>query len=111
MLGMGMLGAYSNALSPWGLLDTASGGSEFTEEAVYDAVFPDRIEARVSGGPYVTLFGALQYTHVEQYSTADIISRDLGATLRIASSVPGPGVLYLNAIVLVCMARRRRSCQ
>lgn len=86
------LGAYPDALSPWGLLDTASGGNEWIEEPFYSD--PDQ--------PYYTNRGLLgTFANDTNYAFDSHVSVTLGAnlvagdasTLRIAS-IPSPSAVF-----------------
>ena len=94
------LGAYPVALSPWGLLDTASGNREWLEEPFYPGDLRDR-----------GMHGAWAGNDPERaYITRIGGSGSRSATLRIASAVPTPGG-GISGILLaggVCSLRRRR---
>lgn len=100
------LGAYPQTLSPWGLLDTSGGTTEWTESILQVDNFRQR---RNQGGAWG--LGGTIGTDVIYGVSADFPTD--GATqegFRLASAVPTPGsTLPLTAaLVLVNMRRRRR---
>jgi formylglycine-generating enzyme required for sulfatase activity len=101
------LGAYPGVTSPWGLLDTAGGTQEWTEEISFTAgLFPTA--RRYDGSGWATPqpdFG----DHIS-YVSADFPSLatfELG--FRIASAVPAPMSALGLGLLLVPLARRRRT--
>jgi formylglycine-generating enzyme required for sulfatase activity len=99
------LGAYPDQLSPWGLLDTSGGATEWSEQIAPQSGPP--------GGRF--LYGA----SAGQSSTGDALwnSSSVSPSLagiaygfRIASTVPSPGVgVTALAFGSIFMARRKRS--
>lgn len=85
------LGAYPEALSPWGLLDTASGNQEWLEEPFY----PGDLRWRGTHGARAS--GDLDEAYISSIGGDGVTSR--AATLRLASAVPsastGIGMLIL----------------
>ncbi len=94
------LGAYPDALSPWGLLDTASGNREWLEEDLYDEHY--------SRGAHGTGAGwGVEQAHVAAIGGAPVISHSYN--FRLASAVPSPGT---GTVILILWlfeggARRR----
>ena len=100
------LGAYPDVQSPWGLLDTAGGTVEWTEEVV---LVNDRYPVfRLADGTGWASGSGL--TDLVTYSTGESPSfslYDLG--FRVASSVPSPGSASLMLGLVVTLTRRRRA--
>ncbi len=102
------LGAYPTALSPWGLLDTASGAIEHTEAAyISGSSLAFRYAAGLGAGDQSLLHATPQYM-----ATIEPADR-LGASFRIAASVPAPTtglicVLGLPSVLSSGFLRRRR---
>ena len=94
------VGAYPNAISPWGLLDASGGATEWTESTggldrvamgssnFTPGIVPwqDALGAYLSGSPEGITYG-----------------------IRVASAVPGPGAGVVLGLFLVVSFRRRRS--
>jgi len=105
--------SYPETQTPWGLLDTSGGGTEWTEE--WHAVNgPDERERRVWQG---NAAGTQTWNPLDKFSGADIAWRSgsdrpnlnsIRLSLRVASAIPAPGV----GVGLVCgfgfFAQRRR---
>jgi len=95
------LGAYPLALSPWGLLDTASGNREWLEEPFYPGDLRDR-----------GIYGAGAGDNPESAYVSRVTSRPLvtrSGTLRLASAVPAPATgIVLMAGLVAGIARRKR---
>lgn len=91
------LGAYLDALSPWGLLDTASGNREWLEEPFYPGDLRDR-------GTY----GAWAGNDPERaYITRIGGSASGNVTLRLASAVPSPASGTSITLFALCTLQRR----
>jgi hypothetical protein len=89
------LGAYFDHVSPWGLWDTSGGMAELLEEAIWPGAFTQRLLAGSYAGD--------EFWHLRD-QLAGLSSRSPNAAahgdgLRIASSVPTPGV----GSVLICL--------
>lgn len=101
------LGSYPSAMSPWGLWDTSGGVSELTEHFSPDVRPSER-------GYFGSTGGDLNYEYTDGISVATYSRPDFGPSrtgLRIASSVPSPGVAcVLVAFVSSIGNRRRRPC-
>ncbi len=101
------LGAYTDSVSPWGLLDTSGGAQEYNEEIAYAPYATERM----TGGSYAGQSGTDFFDSVYGFgfSINPGISSGL-AGLRIAS-VPSCGAL---GFVIACGAvglRRRREAR
>jgi formylglycine-generating enzyme required for sulfatase activity len=103
------VGSYPEQRSPWGLLDTAGGVSEFTEW----------VNSAVPGGPADArgLDGSSSTDNSASIEVLDFVDWHLaippeGASfvgLRVAGIVPAPGTTMLLLIVVGGFGRRRRS--
>jgi len=97
------LGSYPQSQSPWGLLDTSGGASEWNEEA-----FPT-INPRERGW-----FGSWAGTPAIQTDSIFFVGSDSPGSasssigLRIASSVPSPSGLMVIAVLSPVIIRRNR---
>ena len=95
------LGAYADVTSPWGLLDTAGGTSEWVEEANL------LLTARGASGSAWALSSAplmdLLYI-IGNGGFPSLTTYDLG--FRIASSIPAPGFSSLGVGIMLLMLRR-----
>jgi len=98
------LGAYSDQVSPWGLLDTTGGTVEWNE-----AILPPG-DKRARG-----LLGAA--TGDDNYIVHDHVSAIQGLSpgysgtspgLRIATAIPAPGTWMLASVVCFSLRSRRR---
>ncbi|MBX3387556.1 MAG: SUMF1/EgtB/PvdO family nonheme iron enzyme [Phycisphaeraceae bacterium] len=101
------VGAYPDAQSPWGLLDTAGGASEWNEEP-YN--IPDFFFERGYQG--ASAFNESNYVLLSHVSALGSSSLDLGSiqTIRLASAVPSPSVVWGACFLwLYCVALKRRS--
>ncbi len=103
------VGAYANVRSPWGLLDTSGGVSELTEEATF--VTPaGQFHFRMVRGSRVGAdvdYDVIDYPFLEQYGAGFAV----GSGLRLASSVPTPGIASAWFLFTSMASRRnRRSC-
>jgi formylglycine-generating enzyme required for sulfatase activity len=100
-----IVGAYQTVQSPWGLLDVSGGASEWTEES---QLFPNEgNRTRIAKGAYA---GDLAYVAQDAawgaYAYWPYFSSTTG--LRIASSIPAPGVLTVVSVGIVLIKRRRK---
>lgn len=100
------VGAYPDAQSPWGLLDTAGGASEWNEEPYHPGFLIDRGYHGASAwneDNYVLL------SHVSAISGAPL-NIGAGNTIRLASAIPGPSACGGVIVLWLCQfASRRRS--
>ncbi|GAB4518381.1 MAG: hypothetical protein Tsb0013_22500 [Phycisphaerales bacterium] len=110
------VGSYPEHVSPWGLLDTSGGATEWNEEIIR--------EGPSGQGPYARgLKGSslLFPTVGDQFTLAQADAIEwlgfwnppgnglgFGTGLRIAANVPSPGATALCALVLVHNTRRTR---
>jgi formylglycine-generating enzyme required for sulfatase activity len=103
------VGSYPEQRSPWGLLDTAGGVSEFTEW-VNSAVPGGPADARGLDGSSSTDDGprgeVLDF--VDWHLTIGPETGGSFAGLRVAGIVPAPATVWLIVIVLGAAGRRRR---
>jgi len=94
------IGSYSYVTSPWGLLDTSGGGSEFTEFWAVDSRLIRGSRAYVTQSPEI-------YDHIAQLQSVRAYSR--AGTLRVVSIIPTPsGALGLVGCAFIYSSRRRR---
>ncbi len=101
------LGSYPDTLSPWGLLDSTGGAMEWTEETFEERL--RRREFRAADGAYA---GDLP-SDVNMLDRADEVAAfrptaHSAIGLRIASTIPAPGVLGVFVLGVPCFLRRRR---
>jgi formylglycine-generating enzyme required for sulfatase activity len=104
-----LLGAYPTVQSPWGLLDTAGGTSEWTEETIGAA---GRREARYyDGSHWFESSGNAKAGDWIGSSGSDfpsLATYDLG--FRIASVVPAPAsIAPVIGVALFCSQRTRKQ--
>ena len=98
------LGAYPDQLSPWGLLDTSGGASEWDERAFPNIGLPG--ERGYFGGS-AGFTSTADSIHAVSSGTPSSASIDRG--FRVASSVPSPGpCVTALATGLLAMSRRKR---
>jgi hypothetical protein len=99
------LGAYPNSLSPWGLLDTAGGTSEWMESV---RTVNGRDYRFLDGSQYGTVSGnSLDLVNLVGDNTPYTMSPGIG--FRIATAVPSPaGLLTIVLGAAICSARRSR---
>lgn len=99
------LGAYLDALSPWGLWDTSGASQEWTEEVIT----PEFRRARALKGSYAGPAGSIESDHVSRYS-AMYPESALASGLRVVSAVPSisSGALIVMVIVTTNFRRRRK---
>jgi formylglycine-generating enzyme len=103
------LGSYPNSRSPWGLLDTSGGASEWCEDAFLDSVTGQQISRYATGsgaGSFSSI--AADYSH-ETVGGQAPMDRVSSQGLRIASTVPAPSTLLMVAGLLAVVRSRRRS--
>jgi formylglycine-generating enzyme required for sulfatase activity len=100
------LGSYPSTLSPWGLLDTSGGTSEWTEETFFNVYGQNRW--RWADGSVAGRVAGLERDRVGQ-GALDIPEFMGWDGLRIASAVPSPsaGALWGGSCVAVLMRRTR----
>jgi formylglycine-generating enzyme required for sulfatase activity len=102
------LGAYPSSLSPWGLLDTSGGASEWLEDVLsVDGVPTYRRNVGSNAGPSSTL--AADSLHSGIGGDAPYV-RSSTQGLRIGAIVPAPGCGALGAVLMISFgaARPRR---
>lgn len=106
------LGAYTDVVSPWGLYDVAGGTSEWTETPLYFTgdVYP---RFRITdGSAWASAASGTTDSAGSRWSAYGPAYAGYDAGLRIASSVPAPGVALIGACVVVGAGwngRRRRT--
>lgn len=108
------LAAY-NAMSPWGLFDTAGGTSEIVAERPIDDP-AQHFWVETAGGSAGSnwddpQFSLLHVTNATNPFYGDLTTFNSGfftAGLRVAAAVPSPGSCMVAACAGVCWARRRR---
>jgi len=96
------VGSYPDEQSPWGLLDGAGGGAEWTEE--WNHPFDEFQQLRLYFPGKA--FSPLEFTEIGEWQHADPAQY---LSLRLAAAVPGPSstALFITAS-LVGVRRRRR---
>ncbi len=100
------LGAYPEVQSPWGLLDTAGGTAEWTEEiGLVSGVFP--VFRGFDGSAWATDGRFIDHISSRGGDSPSFSFYDLG--FRVASSVPSPGSSVLGFGLLLILNRRVRS--
>lgn len=98
------LRSYPQTRSPWGLLDLSGGAAEWTEEILYPEFPRNRVaDGAPAGGNYYE--GYLD--RIDRYASSLPSSAAGAASLRIASSVPQPGILAAYCMTCSLCARRR----
>ncbi len=100
------VGSYDGIMSPWGLLDTSGGVSEWTETPRQGK--PGVLRSRIARGSRAFDGGAYVETDFVDYvfgGGSPALSRQ---GFRIASAVPGPGGVCMAALVGGLAIRRRR---
>jgi hypothetical protein len=98
------VGAYPNSQSPWGLLDTSGGTTEYTED------YSPQSTLRSSAGTYYADWGYfLGESPVLGGSTGLNPNSGGFGGLRLASAVPAPGAVVLGALAAIGVGRRRRG--
>ena len=103
------LGSYPTVQSPWGLLDTAGGTSEWLESAL--AITGPNLDIRLQeGSSFALSFGSSRGSDLIEGTSGSypsISEWDFG--FRIASAVPTPGVSALLGLGIALALRRRRT--
>lgn len=101
------LGSYGE-VSPWGLLDTSGGASEWLEEVMW----PGSPRGRGVGGGYAGDAGWYMNDHVSVFQGHYPDSGGMGNGLRLVT-VPAPSAGGTAGIAAVCLMhhRRRRGSQ
>lgn len=103
------LGAYASSLSPWGLLDTSGGASEWDEELIASIPTSRAYFGTWAGGrnPDLALLdGIAGFGSQEPFNGSHL--GVLG--FRIYSAVPVPGTVFAcGSIALIQLAQRRRK--
>jgi hypothetical protein len=108
------VGSYPDAQSPWGLLDTSGGASEWSEEFFVDLITGRRL-GRASKGSNLVFpqpnmpFDLAIVDGIEFPSSGAHPDTGIGTGLRIAALVPAPGSTFLGLVVALTIARRRRG--
>lgn len=95
------VGSYPGEQSPWGLLDGAGGGAEWTEE--WSHFIEELHQTRIYFPGKA--FSPLEFTEIGEWGEADPVQY---LSLRLAAAVPAPGASSLLAIGALLAARRRR---
>ena len=103
------LGAYAGQVSPWGLLDTGSGASEWLQDPVWSVVSPGRLLARRIGGSYAGDFAYLDNSQAGWFENYYVWDFGLGTGARLASAIPAPATLVILVSWGVLLARPTRS--
>jgi hypothetical protein len=99
------LGAYPQSLSPWGLLDTSGGATEWTEEVFQPGRPVERgLRGSYAGRPGLWLFDSL-FAVTSNHPDFGVVTEGF----RIASAVPSPGAAGVVVVVLCFAPRRRRN--
>ena len=93
------VGAYTDVLTPWGLLDASGGATELNEE--YLAPFYRGNDGAQAGDPLYLL-------RLDTVWESSASPSGYGG-LRLASSVPGPSTITMSVLVGFIHLRRRRS--
>lgn len=100
------LGAYPASLSPWGLLDTAGGTSEWTEDAILTSgIWPT---GRVAEGSPWQFVGDAAADFVGYPVGGLPTASTLNFGFRIASVIPAPSSCIMLGVAGTIMARSRR---
>ncbi len=105
------LGAYPDSLSPWGLLDTSGGTSEWNEE-----IFPGhtpfgsfRFERGYMGSAAGDDVAWMFLDRIWGTSSGSVNSPTTGIGLRLASTVPNPTAALLVGIFVLHRTSTRRK--
>jgi len=101
------LGSYPTVTTPWGLLDAAGANAEWTERAQFSIgnPFVRVMEGSAAGQSSANASDQIYYFGGSEYPS-------IGASfmgVRIASSVPAPGLSVIGVGALLLGARRRRT--
>jgi hypothetical protein len=101
------VGSYSNARSPWGVLDLSGGGDEWLEDSVtaFDGPLPyaRRTRGSFAGSPYGAQSDMLDTYGIS--STPGFFQH----SIRIASLVPAPSMWLGAPLAVVFLSRRRQK--
>jgi formylglycine-generating enzyme required for sulfatase activity len=101
------LGAYENAVSPWGLFDTAGATSELTEGFLRNSI--DGIpRVRYADGTAMGIQSLIGDEAGAVGATIAPYESRPGIGLRLATSVPTPSSLALGLVACALGSRRRR---
>lgn len=102
------LGAYPNAVTPWGLFDAAGATREWTEGI---RTQPGSLMGRISEGSSWGL--ATNSDEAFQYGVFSPEDTALGLGFRVATAIPSPSVLFccIGPITLYALRRVRRHSQ
>lgn len=101
------LAAYPQSQSPWGLLDTSSGGAEFSEEAInYPAFFSERgiLGTHAAEFDFIIAITA----QVGSLQSASIVGPGTTTSVRLATGVPSPNAVFVLLLFARQLAQRRR---
>jgi formylglycine-generating enzyme required for sulfatase activity len=103
------LGAYPASLSPWGLLDTSGGTTEWSEEVV-NSFSTGRPTFRRAVGSAAGEFSTLEADFIHA-AIGSVRPNEGGSSqgFRIASAVPAPGTAGVLTILIFTLSRRRRN--
>lgn len=103
-------GSYPNIQSPWGLLDNSGGESELLDSS------DTRISDSPAANPHVP-FDKGTFAGAGETAFGDMIDRfggvspnSAGDGLRLASSVPSPGIVLIPMASFTILLRRSRPC-
>ena len=102
------LGAYPDVTSPWGLLDTSGGASEWTEE-----IFKQ--QARITEGRYADYsddprFDPDTLLHYSLWPPGNFPSFPKFETIRLASAIPAPSSFAMYEIGCGAVFHWRKRC-
>jgi len=97
------LGAYPRTTTPWGLIDATGGASEFLEDWQQET----GKRFRLFDGACAGQFGAGEYDRIDGMA---VTTPDSGSIvgLRIASSVPSPGSLFIVVGLMGSQVAKRK---
>ena len=98
------VGSYPNTQSPWGLLDTSGGVSEFMDSPARSAP----ATSKMLRGDNLTVTDRDRIDFV--FAGVGFDTGSLGFGFRLASAVPCPGSGACSLCVIVFSALRRRRC-
>ncbi len=96
------VGSYPGSQSPWGLLDTSGGTTEYTEDYLSQSTLRLRV-----GSYYAEWIHFLNESPVLGGATGTAPDSGGFGGLRLASAVPSPGTVVLGALVAIGVGRRR----
>ncbi|MFN7020089.1 MAG: SUMF1/EgtB/PvdO family nonheme iron enzyme [Phycisphaerales bacterium] len=103
-----LLGAYTNAPSPWGLFDVAGATSEWTEEvSLTNGLFPT--DRYFDGTAWLDSQGNRGVDRLQSVGGIFPSFSNYNHGFRIASSVPGPSCSVLLALSAVMAWKRPRG--